>query len=166
MKKQLHILEGIMILVIVFIAFLLSAKFIYKIKHEKIDTTYMWNISLNNLNIKEGSKGTVSYTEEAINLDVTLNEFNEYSEFTIDIENNGSIDAILEDYLLNVENTTNILKYSVSYDNLEEIREGDILKSNSKRTILVKIYYPPQEEKIYPALELKLSLNMHYIANY
>lgn len=166
MKKQIHILEGLMILIIVFISFLLLSYFIYHINHEKIDTSYMWNITFNNLQIEDGSKGNITYTDETLNLEVTLNEFNEYSRFTIDIENNGTIDAILDDYILEVINTKEILKYNVTYANGEEIKENDYLPSNSKRTVLINIYYPELSEKIYPVLELSLSLNMHYIAKY
>lgn len=166
MKKQMHILEGLMILVIVFISFLFIGKFIHHIKNEKMDTSYMWNITLNNLEIKEGSKGNVTYNKETLNVDVVLKEFNEFAEFTIDIENNGTIDAVLEEYVVNVNNPTNILTYEIAYEDGNKISEGDILPSKSKKEIRVKILYPVQESKIYPALELNLSFNMHYIAKY
>lgn len=164
MKKQMHILEGIMILIIVFIAFLLLSWFIYKVNHEKIDTTYIWNVKFDNLNIKDGSKGSVTYTNESLVVDVILKEFDEFMEFSIDVINYGSIDAILDSYELDVNNMREILKYSVTYLDGKEVKEGDIIGSNDKKTLVVKIFYPPQETKIYLALELKLSLNMHFIA--
>ncbi len=166
MKKQLHILEGLMILIIVFIFFLFIGKFIYHIKNEKMDTSYIWNITLNNLEIKEGSKGNVTYNKETLNVDVVLKEFNEFTEFTIDIENNGTVDAILDNYVVNVNNPANILTYEICYDDGDKISEGNVLPSKSKKKIKVKILYPVQENKIYPALELNLSFNMHYIAKY
>ncbi len=164
MKKQIHILEGIMILIVVFIAFLLACKFIYYINHEEIDTTYMWNIGFDNLNLIDGSKGEVTFTDEAINVNVILKEYNEFADFYIDIVNKGTIDAVLDEYEINVNNPANILTYSVTYADGREITKGDILESMNNEVIHVVITYPPQENKIYDSLELNLSFGMHYVA--
>lgn len=167
MKKQIHILEGLMIITIIVIAFLLLIKFIYTINHEQLDTSYMWNIDFNNLQIIEGSqKGELTLDNNKINLDVTLKKEEEFFSFTIDTSNNGSLDAQIKDINLKIDNPTNILTYSISYLNQEPINTDDILKSQETKTILVRISYPKQKDKIYDSLNLKLSLDISYTAIY
>lgn len=165
MKKQLHILQGLIILIIILIASLLSIKFIYKIKHEKLDTTYMWNINFTNLMVSKNSKkGDIKLEDNNINLELILEKENEFFEFTVDIENNGTLNAKLTDFNIIVENPKKILTYKITYIDKTEIKKGDILYSNDKKTILVRIDYPKQNNKIYEALKLKLSFNINYSA--
>jgi hypothetical protein len=56
MKKQIHIQKGLLILTAIFICSLFLVMFVYRITHEKVDTSYMWNIKLTNLKVKEGSE--------------------------------------------------------------------------------------------------------------
>ena len=167
MKKQIHILEGIIILTIIFIAGLLPIKFNYTIRHEKLDTKYMWDISLTNIKIEEGSNpADITSQYNTLNLDVILKKEGDYFYLTFDIENNGSLDASLKAINYNVSNPSNLLTYSITYNDNEKINEGDILKSHTKKTVHIRAYYPPQEKKIYESLELKLSLVLNYIAIY
>ncbi len=163
MKKMIHILEGFIILTIIFIGIMLFVKFIYKINHEKIDPSYLLNVKLDNLIIKEGStSGNLSIEDNTIYLDVTLKKEQEFYEFTFDIENNGTLDIKLEDYNITIENPKNILTYKVTYLDLSEIKKEDIIKSQDKKTIKVRIDYPKQKDKVYEALNLNLSLTFKY----
>lgn len=167
MKKLIHILQGIMILIVILVAGLLAIKFIYEIRHEEMDTKYMWDISLNNLNVKEGSKeAEISIIDNILNLDVVLESEEEFYEFTFDIENKGTLDAELKNFNSVVQNPKGILTFEISYINNEKIKKGDVISSNSKDTVLVKIKYPKQKKKVYEALELKLSLTLEYTAIY
>lgn len=164
MKKQLHILKGHIILTIIFLSSLLLISFVYKILHQPVDTKYIWNINLTNLKIKEGSKkGNISLKDNKVVLDLTLEKEKEYYEFSFDIENTGTKDAILEEYNLEVDNKKNILTYSISYLNNESIKKGDVLSNNSTQTVKVRIDYPKQENKIYDKLNIKISLKLKYI---
>lgn len=164
MKKQLHILKGLIILNIIFILSLLLVRFIYNILHEQVDTTYMWNINLTNLKVKDGSKnGNISLKDNKIVLDVTLKEEQDYYEFSFDIENNGSLDATLKEYNLKIDNPKNILIYSILYKDNTKINIGDTLKSNKVNTIKVRIDYPKQPTKIYDELNIKVSLSLKYV---
>lgn len=164
MKKQLHILKGHIILITIFIFTLLLISFVYKILHEPVDTTYMWNINITNLKVKEGSKkGTISLKDNKISLDLTLKEEKEFYEFSFDIENNGTLDAILDEYILDVDNKKNILTYDISYINNKPISKGDVLNNKSTQTIKVRIDYPKQEKKVYDELNIKIALSLKYI---
>ena len=56
MKKTVKIIEISVIILLLFLSCFLLFKFVNKIHHEKIDTTYMWNIKYNNIKVAEGSK--------------------------------------------------------------------------------------------------------------
>ncbi len=163
MKKQIHILEGLLILVVIFLLGLLTIKFIYHIKHENKDTSYIWNINFTNLKVSEGSKnGTINFDNNSIDLDVTLEKETEFYEFTIDIENTGTLDAEITNVDINVENKDNILDYQVTYTNGLSVDKGDILGSERTKTLKIRVEYPNQPSKVYKALNLKLSLNIEY----
>lgn len=167
MKKQIHILQGIIILTFIFIATLLIVEFVYKIMHEKMDTSYMWNINLTNPRITEGSEDAqLNLDNKQISLDLTLQNENDFYELFLDIENTGTLSAKLEDIIFTVDNEKEILKYSLSYEDNSEIKIGDIIESNNKSTIKIRIEYPPQQEKTYEALKLSLNLNIKYSAIY
>ena len=166
MKKQIHILQGLMILLSILIISLCSIKFIYAISHEKIDTTYMWNIEFNNIVINPlSSKGDIKLDNNKLLLDVTLNNENDFYEFTMDIFNRGSLDAKITDINISSSND-NIFKYQLNYLDGNSLLKGDILKSLSKTTIKVRIWYPKLDKKIYESLHLDLSLNIKYEAIY
>ena len=163
MKKQLHILKGHIILMIILISSLLLISFIYKILQQPVDTSYIWNINITNLKIKDGSKkGNIIVKDNKIELDLTLEKEKEYYEFTFDIENNGTLDALLKEYNLEVNNEKNILTYDICYLDNTKIKEGDILSNKSTKTIKVRIDYPKQEKKIYEKLNIKISLKLKY----
>lgn len=167
MKKQIHILQGLFILTFITIVSLLTIKFIYKINQETVDTSYMWNIKLNNIKIKEGSKNCKTTIENNIlKTEVLLEKEEEFYEFTFDVENNGTLDAKLSQINLGIDNPKNILTYKITYQDGTTINKEDIIKSNSKKTILVRVDYPKQTDKIYEALKLSLTLNLTYVAIY
>ena len=163
MKKQLHILKGHIILIVILIFSLLLISFLYKIIHEPVDTSYMWNINLTNLKIKEGSKkGNLSLNDNQVSLELTLEKEKEFYEFSFDIQNNGTLDAILEDYNLSITNPENILTYNLTYLDNTPISEGDVLNNQSTNTIKIRIDYPKQEKKIYKKLTIKINLSLKY----
>lgn len=164
MKKQIHIQKGLLILTSIFICSLLLVMFVYRITHEKVDTSYMWNIKLTNLKVKEGSeKADLSLKDNKVNLDLTLKKEKDFYEFYFDIENNGTLDAILKEMDFKVDNPKNIITYKITYLNDQQIKEGDILNNKSTQTIKVRIDYPEQEKKIYEELNIKISLSLKYI---
>ncbi len=165
MKKQIHILEGMIILTIIFIFSLLTINFIHTIREQKFDSSYMWNIDFSNLQVTKGSQeGEISLKDNNVSLQVELAKENEFYEFTLDVANKGTLDAKVSDINLDVKNDQNILNYSLTYLDDKHIEKEDLLKSGETKTIKVRIYYPIQKEKIYDALNLELNLNLEYIS--
>lgn len=166
MNRLLLILQNVIILILITMFVLILSLFIIKIKNQKLDTSYMWNIKYSNLNVTDGSKeADLVLDDNELALELTLENELEFYELTIDIENSGTLDAKISEINLNIENDKNIIKSSLTYDDNTEIKIGDEIKSNGKRTIKLRIEYPKQEEKIYEALTLKLSLNIKLSSN-
>lgn len=164
MKKVISILESLLIIVLLFITILLSIKFIVKIKHEQIDSTYLWNITFSNPKIKEGSQdGEIKTNDNELNFSVTLKNEEEFYEYTIDIKNEGNLDAQISEINQEIKSTKNILVAQINYDDGTEIKKGDVLKSGDKKTVKVSITYPKQKEKIYDELTLELSFSLKYV---
>ena len=62
----------------------------------------------------------------------------------------------------------NIISELIEDTNKKEtsINKEDILESKSKKTILIRVDYPKQKDKVYEALKLSLTLNIKYTAIY
>ncbi len=165
MKKQIHILEGMIILTVIFIFSLLTINFIHTIREQKFDSSYMWNINFTNLEVTKGSEdGTISLNDNAISLQVQFDKETEFYEFTLDVVNNGTLDAKIGEINLDVKNDKKILDYSLTYLDDKIIQKDDLLKAGEKKKIKVRIYYPVQKEKVYEALDLELMFNLNYIS--
>lgn len=167
MKKILKIFEFLLLLALLSISIFLLVKFIIKINHEKIDTSYMWNIKYNNIGVTEGSKeGKIDQKDNSFSLDVTLANPKEYYEVTFDIENKGTLTAYISNIKKEISSTDDILKCNITYLDGTEIKRGDRIPSNDKNTIKIRIEYPETKEKIYKELKLNLQLKITYKAVY
>lgn len=164
MKKIISILEILLIILIIIIAFMLSLKFIYKIKNENLNKKYYLDIKISELLVEDNSKlDDISYDNEKLSLSVTFKEETDFCKVKLKIKNTGSMKAKLNDIQKNIESNNQILKYEITYDNLEELKKGDIINSNEEKTILINIYYPKQDKKIYDELTLQLNLILNYV---
>lgn len=158
--KIIKIVIGYLLIIsILVICYLLITNFFMKINNQKLDTSYMWNINYDNLNTLDGSKeANLNLDQNNLSLEVTFENEEEYYEFSVDIVNRGVYDAQINDIKLLVDNPKNILIYKLTYDDGTEIKINDIIKSNDKKTIKLRIDYPKQESKIYEKLTIKISL--------
>lgn len=167
MNKILKILENLLIVVLLFVAVLIAVMIVYRIKKENLDTSYMWNIQFNNLDVAPGSKeGEINLKDNNLSLNIVFEEELEFYEFTFDVVNSGTLDARVDQVILAVKSDDNIIKGNVMYDDGKEIKEGDILSSGDTMTIRVRIDYPKQEKKIYDALKLSMNFDMKFSAIY
>lgn len=110
-----------------------------------------WDVHFANVHIKDGS--TTGNTKEATITNPTLVEFNinldkpgDYYEFTVDVVNAGTIDAMIEsiDSKLNGTTITTLpayLNYSVTYSNGTPIEQNHQLIHNTSEKYKVRIEY-------------------------
>lgn len=167
MQKAMKIIQYIEIIIITLITSLLLYRFVYKIHHEKVDTTYMWNINVKNIKVTEGSKnGEIIEKDNKLELKATLNQPKEFYEVTFDIVNEGTLSAYINKIYNQVDSTDNILKYYITYLDGREINKGDVLPPEKKKTIKIRIEYPEINSKIYKELQLNLQFKIFYKAVY
>ena len=131
-----------------------------------------WDIYLANPKVTSGSATTdvpVIKTSSTLEFNTTLNMPGDFYEFTVDVVNGGSLDAMIENVVKNPELTTEqakYLNYEVSYKNGESIATKQTLPSNSSMPIKVRVEYrrdisasdlPTSQTK------LDLSLTLEYV---
>ena len=106
-----------------------------------------WDIYLDNAKVTNGSATTDEpyiITNSTLEFETTLNMPGDFYEFTVDVVNNGSIDAMIENVIKNPELTAaqaKYLKYEVSYQNGESISKKQLLAKGTTMPIKVRIEY-------------------------
>ena len=106
-----------------------------------------WDIHLENVKVKNGSVSantpSVSGTS-SVGFDIELNTPGEYYEFTVDVVNDGSIDAMIESVVKTPELTSEqakYIKYEITYENGESISTKQTLKKGTTTPIKVRVEY-------------------------
>ena len=106
-----------------------------------------WDIHLANPKVKNGSATTnlpIIKTNSTLEFETTLDMPGDFYEFTVDVVNAGSIDAMIENVIKTPELTTEqakFLKYEVSYQNGEVITTKQLLAKDTTMPIKVRIEY-------------------------
>ena len=132
-----------------------------------------WDIHFENLVKNEGSvtattEASIDSTKTVINYAISLVEPGDFYEFTVDIVNSGSIDAMISEVLKEGLSTEQekYIDYSVKYTVGDDVLEKDLLRSGATRNIIVSVKYredisaedlPTEEET------LNLSFSVTYI---
>lgn len=159
MRRRLNI-KRLFILLILFIsigfAYLSTNLNINGILNAKGNT---WNIYFDNIQVSEGSVElsqndiypTISNDKLTVNYSVTLEMPGDYYEFTVDVVNDGTLDAIID-----FKNKTNLnspesdyLDFTITYLNGESPFYSDYLDRNTTETYKVKIEYKRDIEEEY-----------------
>lgn len=109
-----------------------------------------WDIHFENLQITDGSvtattDAAIDSDTTTINYEINLEKPGDFYEFTVDIVNNGTIDAMISEVLkegLTTEQEAYIF-YTVDYYNNScyHMQEKDLLKSGTGENIKVRIEY-------------------------
>ena len=106
-----------------------------------------WDIYLNNPRVTTGSATTyapIIKTSSTLEFSTTLNMPGDFYEFTVDVVNGGSLDAMIENVIRNPELTAEqakYLKYEITYQNGESINSKQILYKDTSMPIKVRIEY-------------------------
>ncbi|MBQ2639338.1 MAG: hypothetical protein IJF92_01040 [Bacilli bacterium] len=131
-----------------------------------------WDVHFENLEVTEGSisTGTSSITNNStiVNYQVPLAETGQYYEFTVDVVNNGSIDAMVGSVVYSGITTeqSDYIEYSATYTSDISVKEKDLLPAGSSQKILVKVKYKgdiPNSSLPTEDQTLNLTFNMSYI---
>ena len=108
-----------------------------------------WDIHLENAILKEGSvrgssNGPDISGDNYVRFNVEMSTPGDFFEFTVDVVNAGTIDAMIDDIIKTPELTSEQLKYikyEVSYENGESINNRQILRKGTTTSIKVRIEY-------------------------
>ena len=106
-----------------------------------------WDIYLANPKVTNGSATTIVpsiKTSSTVEFSTTLSMPGDFYEFTIDVVNGGSIDAMIENVVKTPELTTDqakFLKYEITYQNGESITNKQLLAKDTTMPIKVRIEY-------------------------
>ena len=127
-----------------------------------------WDVHFDNFSVSDGSvRGDYSYSSNNTKLDLSVLfvDPGDIYEFTVDVVNGGTIDAMVSSVsgLTLTSDQSEYLEYSVTYKNGSSIGVNDILKSNTSESFKVVIKYKegvtaPLDEK-----EFSLVFNPSYV---
>ena len=139
MKKSILIL---MIVLIFMMCFCLN------VRAETLPTT-KWNLYFENIEITEGSVTAINppqikgSSNSEINFDVNLKIPGEFYEFTVDVANAGTMDAMvseISDSQLN-DKQKKYLAYEVTYLNGNKVQKNDLLKAGTTVKLKIRIEF-------------------------
>ena len=134
-------------------------------------TASNWNIHLANPEVKSGSVNSNVPTISGNNLSFSANLTipGDYYEFTVDVVNDGSIDAMIDSVVKTPELTTEqakYIKYEITYENGESISTKQTLKKGTSTPIKVRVEYRKDlvaSDLPNTATELSLKLTLIYV---
>ena len=131
-----------------------------------------WDLHFDNIQIKEGSAGEVKTptieNKTTVDFEVNLNLPGDFYEFTVDVVNTGSIDAMIN----NIEKTpvlteeqAKYLNYTITYEKNENITTKQLVKKEEYVRLKVRVEY----KKDISASDLPTNtetLNLIFTVNY
>ena len=132
-----------------------------------------WDVHFENIQVTNGSITTstnpiITDNTTISNLDLPLDKLGDFYEFTVDVVNNGTIDAMIESIVIKPELTEvqkKYINYTIEYQNGEQISPNQLLKANEFIRLKLRIEY----KKDISELELPTSdetLNLFFSINY
>lgn len=134
-----------------------------------------WDVHFDNVQVEPGSAtatkdATISGTTK-VEYVVNLNNVSDYYEFTVDVKNAGTVDAVIgtggivKTELSEHDDT--YVNYTVTYDDGTAIAVGDELASGATRTLKVRVEYDSSlTPDVLNTLTNDISLTLEYSLNY
>ena len=132
-----------------------------------------WNIYFDNVKVKEGSVTSNlpvidTTTKSTVNFNVMLNLPGDFYEFTVDVVNSGTIDAMVDSVVKTPELTDDqkkYLNYIIEYENGEQITSKQLVSKNSLVRLKVRVEYKKDlTESDLPTITE--TLNLGFTLNY
>ena len=133
-----------------------------------------WNIYFDNLKVSSGSvtaieEPTINNTKLIIDFKFMLNLPGDFYEFTVDVVNSGTIDAMLDSIIKNPELTEEQKKYMnyiIEYQNGEQISSKQLVSANGGKVKLkVRVDYKTDLTEVDLPTE-EQSFNLSFALNY
>lgn len=130
-----------------------------------------WNIKFANPRVTSGSVNSdvPTINGSTLSFNTTLTIPGDFYEFTVDVVNDGSVDAMISNFVKKPELTVEqakFLKYEITYQNGEVISNQQLLAKNTSMPIKVRIEYRNDlvaSDLPSTSATLNLSLTIEYI---
>lgn len=166
-RKHLKLISLILILIIsIGFAYLTSSLVINGIIGYKGNT---WNIYFDNINMITndvgGDKPTINNSKDTVDFSITFSEPGEVYKFSVDVVNDGTIDAMLSEILTTGITTSNskYLSYTVKYYDDTELSVNDGIKAGTKTRLNVEVNYKYETDELAPVGDQDFSLKLTYV---
>lgn len=166
-RKHLKLISLILILIIsIGFAYLTSSLVINGIIGYKGNT---WNIYFDNIhmitNDVGGDKPTINNSKDTIDFSITFSEPGEVYKFSVDVVNDGTIDAMLSEILTTGINSSNskYLSYTVKYYDDTELSVNDGIKAGTKTRLNVEVNYKYETDELAPVGNQDFSVKLTYV---
>ncbi len=140
-----------LILGIILVVFLLGIGYAYLTTTLSINGTTdvdsnTWSVYWDNVQVSAGSvtgtqviqAPTIS-NQTTVSFHVRLKEPGEYYEFTVDAVNDGTLDAMINNVVVN--NISEYLEYTFAYEDNTPLMQNQILRANSSEKYKIKVKY-------------------------
>ena len=130
-----------------------------------------WDVHFENVQVKEGSVSAATPTisnQTTASFNATLEEPGDFYEFTLDVVNDGTLDAKIGNINITpilTEEQKEYFSYTVTYVDGIEIAYGDALNVGATETILIRVEYKQNDDNsLYPDedVEFDFSVNLDY----
>ena len=134
----------------------------------------IWDVHFENLKVKEGSieaivEPTLSSGTIISNFQLSLNKPGDFYEFTIDVVNDGTLDAMISSIEKTpdlTENQKKYINYIIEYDNGEQIIPNQLIKIQEFVRVKVRVEYKKDisvEELPTETDNLSLGFKINYV---
>ena len=138
-----------------------------------------WNVHFQNIQVDAGSVSIGTGDSSAaidtennckVDFSVTLNVPGDYYEFTVDVINEGNIDAMIgslnKTIKVNnvvVDSVPDYLKYDITYSDGEEILNNHLLEKNNIETYKVRVEFRSDIDELPDTASISVSLEPIYV---
>lgn len=111
-----------------------------------------WNVYFDNVQVSSGSvtgdkvttAPTISQDKIGISFHVRLSEPGDFYEFTVDVKNSGTIDAMIETITKTINGSTTVpdyLNFDITYEDGVAIKDNQLLAVGTKETYKIRLEY-------------------------
>lgn len=183
-----RLLVGLIITFIIMAIAYIPLAYKTKLKVYKESDSKDWNIESTILdsniipdfnNGSSGSSGSIGNDSGEVDEDSVMEKFKPYTiantmyfavEFSnpgdyivydVVVSNNGRIDSVLNQILVNIDNTNNV-KGAIKYK-IEGIKKGDILKAGDKKNFKVKVYWDKNIVSVNESTNSMIIVNLDFV---
>lgn len=128
-----------------------------------------WSIYFDNIQVIYDNVGVtdpvISNDKLTVNLNIPFSEPGECYKFSVDVVNNGTIDAMLNEVVKTGINSSNkdYLSYNVNYYDGTELKVNDAIKAGSKTRIVIEFDYKYEITIVAPAGNQNFTLSLNYV---